>query len=196
MGTFTDTESFYWDMTAGVYRRSGGRMDDVDTLVRGDGASFIRGFRRNYVPMSRYILDHHHLCEKVEERLSSVFEDKRRRQEAQDDMLTLLNSGNVDGAVEYIQKLMKRFRKQSKLDALKRLSAYLERNRDGIWYDEARAQDISIGSADKAGDILICRRMKLRGMRWSRKGADAVLSIRILVYNREWDDFWSKHKAA
>jgi hypothetical protein len=38
--------------------------------------------------------------------------------------------------------------------------------------------------------------MKLRGMRWSRVGADAVLSIRILVYNREWDDFWSNYKAA
>ena len=173
-------------------------MDEVDSLVRGDGAAFIRGFRNNYAPMSRYILDHHHLCEKIEERLSSVFEEKWKRQKAQDDMLTLLNSGDVDGSVEYIQKLMKRFRKQSKLDALERLSGYIERNREGIWYDEARAQDISIGSGsvDKAGDILICRRMKLRGMRWSKTGADAVLSIRILVYNREWDDFWRKHKAA
>ena len=34
------------------------------------------------------------------------------------DMLTLLNSGDVDGALEYIQKLLKRFRKKSKLDAL------------------------------------------------------------------------------
>jgi hypothetical protein len=29
-----------------------------------------------------------------------------------------------------------------------------------------------------------------------RKGADAVLSIRILVSNGEWDDFWAKYKAA
>ena len=198
MGTFTDTHRFYWDITAELYKRSGGRMDKVDSLVRGDGAAFIRGFRNNYTPMSRYILDHHHLCEKLEERLSCVFEKKWKRQKAQDDMLMLLNSGDVDGALEYIQKLVKRFRKQSKLDALTRLSGYIQRNREGIWYDAARAQGISIGSGsvDKAGDILICRRMKLRGMRWSRKGADAVLSIRILVYNREWDDFWKRYKAA
>jgi len=48
---------------------------------------------------------------------------------------------------------------------------------------------------DSAGDILIRRRMKLRGMWWSRKGADAVLSIRILVCNGEWDNFWAKYKA-
>jgi hypothetical protein len=198
MGTFTDTESFYWDITAEVYKRSGGRMDEVDSLVRGDGAPFIRGFRSKYTPRSRYILDHHHLCEKVEERLSSVFAEKQKRQQAQDDILTLLNSGDVDGALEYIQRLMKRFRKQSKLDALKRLSGYIQRNREGIWYDAAREQGISIGagSVEKAGDILICRRMKLRGMRWSRKGADAVLSIRILVYNKQWDDFWKRYNAA
>ena len=46
------------------------------------------------------------------------------------------------------------------------------------------------------GDILICRRMKLRGMRWSRDKADNVLNIRILVLNGEWDEFWKKHKAA
>ena len=66
-----------------------------------------------------------------------------------------------------------------------RLSGYIERNREGIWYSEAKTKGISIGSgtADKAGDILICRRMKLRGMIWSRKGADSVLNIRILVAN-------------
>ena len=43
MGAFTDTERFYWDITAELYKRSGGRMDEVDSLVPrvregGDGA--------------------------------------------------------------------------------------------------------------------------------------------------------------
>jgi hypothetical protein len=73
---------------------------------------------------------------------------------------------------------------------------YIQRNREGIWYKEAREKGIPIGSgsADKAGDILICRRMKLRGMRWSRANADKILSIRILVLNGEWDDFWQTYK--
>ena len=148
--------------------------------------------------MEEYLLDHYHLCEKIKQRLSPVFEDKERRWEAQKTVLEFLHSDDVDGALEYIQKLQVRFRKKSKLYHLKKLADYIQRNREGIWYKEAREKGISIGagSADKAGDILICRRMKLRGMRWSRVGADAVLSIRILVYNREWEEFWRKYRAA
>jgi hypothetical protein len=106
--------------------------------------------------------------------VSLVYEDKKNREKARREIMKYLDSGDVDGALSYIQELRKRFRKESKIYSLDRLSGYIERNRAGIWYSEAKAKGISIGSgtADKAGDILICRRMKLRGMRWSRKGAD------------------------
>ena len=197
-GTFADLERFKWDMVAEIYKRSGGNLDGVDVLVRGDGASWIKGFREEHLPKSRYILDHHHLCEKVEERLGSVIEDVKKRHKNENELMEFLNSGDVDSALSYIDLLSKRFRKHSKLEALKKLSSYIERNRDGIWYEEAKKQGISIGSgsADKAGDIMICRRMKLRGMRWSKYGSGAVENIRILVLNGEWDQFWSKYKAA
>ena len=151
-----------------------------------------------HLPKSRYILDHHHLCEKVKERFGSVIENGKDSRKRVDELMRILNAGAVDSALSYIDELSRRFRKQSKLATLKRLSAYIERNREGIWYEEAKQQGISIGSgsADKAGDIVICRRMKLRGMRWSRHGSDAVENIRILVLNGEWDQFWRKHKAA
>jgi len=198
MGSFSDPESFYWDMTGEVYKRSGGKMDDVESLVRGDGAAFIHSFHQKYAPMSRYLLDHHHLCEKLKERIYPLYKNKKRRKEVIDTMLDYLNSDNVDGALDYIQKLLSRFRKRKKLYHLNKLAGYIQRNREGIWYKEAKEKGISIGagSADKAGDILICRRMKLRGMRWSRTKADNVLNIRILVLNGEWDEFWNQYKAA
>ncbi len=198
MGSFSDSERFYWDVTAELYKRSGGKMDDIPSLVRGDGAPFIRGFREYYAPKSRYLLDHHHLCEKLKERLGCLYEERDRRDKTINQMLDYLNNDNVDGALGYIGELTSKIRSKNKLYHLKKLSAYIERNRDGIWYKEAREKGISIGSgsADKAGDILICRRMKLRGMRWSREKADNVLNIRILILNGEWDEFWKKHKAA
>lgn len=150
------------------------------------------------MPRSRYILDYYHLCEKVKARVSVVYDNKKGRDKANGDIMNHLDNGDVDKALIYIQNTRKRFRKESKLYALDRLSGYIERNREGIWYKEAREKGISIGSgtADKAGDILICRRMKLRGMRWSRDGADSVLNIRILVANGEWDQFWAKQNVA
>jgi hypothetical protein len=173
-------------------------MDDIPSLVRGDGASFIRGFREYYAPKSRYLLDHHHLCEKLKERLGSLYEDRDKRSKTISRILEYLNSDDVDSALSYISELTSKFRNKQKLYHLKKLSAYIERNREGIWYKEAREKGISIGSGsvDKAGDILICRRMKLRGMRWSRNKADNVLNIRILILNGEWDEFWKKHKSA
>jgi len=143
-------------------------------------------------------LDHHHLCEKLKERLGTLYEDKEKRAESITRMLEHLNSDDVDGTLFYIHELTGKFRSKRKLYHLKKLSAYIERNRDGIWYKEARKKGISIGSdsVDKAVDILICRRMKLRGMRLSRDKADNVLNIRILVLDGEWDEFWKKHKAA
>ena len=141
------------------------------------------------------------LCEKVKERFGSVIENVKDRRKSVDELIKILNAGDVDSALSAlscIDVLSKRYRKKDKLETLKRLSGYIKRNRDGIWYEEAKRQGISIGSgsADKAGDIVICRRMKLRGMRWSRYGSDAVENIRILVLNGEWDQFWRKHKAA
>jgi predicted nucleic-acid-binding Zn-ribbon protein len=198
IGTFTDLERFKWDMVAEIYKRSGGNLDGLDVLVRGDGASWINGFRMEHLPKSRYILDHHHLCEKVKERIGSVIEKVKDCRKSVDELMRILNAGDVDSALSYIDVLSKRYRNKDKLETLKRLSGYIERNREGIWYEEARSQGISIGSgsADKAGDIVICRRMKLRGMRWSRHGSDAVENIRIMVLNGEWDQFWSKYKVA
>ena len=197
-GSFCDPERFYWDIVAELYKRSGGKLDEVESYVRGDGAPFIHGFRNKYAFLSRYILDYYHMCRKVRDRLYKVYDKEKRREEVREIIMEYLHRGDIDGALEYLEKLSKRFRSNSKQYHLKKLAGYIERNRDGIWYDEARKLGISIGagSADKAGDILICRRMKLRGMRWSRKGADAVLSIRILVQNGEWDDFWERYKTA
>ena len=81
-----------------------------------------------------------------------------------DELMIILNAVDVDTALSYIDELSKRYRKKDKLETLKKLSGYIERNREGIWYSEAISQGISIGSgsADKAGDIVICRRMQLR----------------------------------
>ena len=53
IGSFCDSERFYWDMVSEVYRRSGGNLDAVESVVRGDGAPFIRGFHSKYVPLGR-----------------------------------------------------------------------------------------------------------------------------------------------
>jgi len=102
-GSFGDSERFYWDIVAELYRRSGGRLDEVEALVRGDGASFIRCFRDKYALLCKYILDYYHMCRKVRDRLYRVYEKEKRREEVRETIMEYLHSGDIDGALEYIQ---------------------------------------------------------------------------------------------
>ena len=45
IGTFSDLERFKRDMVSEICKRSGGNLDGVEILVRGDRASWINGFR-------------------------------------------------------------------------------------------------------------------------------------------------------
>ena len=50
MGSFSDPERFYWDVTAELYKRSGGKMDDIPSLVRGEGLPLFVVFVRIIPP--------------------------------------------------------------------------------------------------------------------------------------------------
>jgi hypothetical protein len=99
IGTFSDLERFKRDMVSEIYKRSGGNLDGVEILVRGDGVSWINGFRLEHIPKSRYILAHHHLCEKVKERFGSVIENVKGRRKSVDELMRILNVGEVDSAL-------------------------------------------------------------------------------------------------
>lgn len=198
VGSFSDSERFNWDIASEVYKRSGGEMDREGIIVRGDGAQFIKSFREEHLPKSRYILDYYHLNRKVKEELRELYEDNKELDEKKEKLIGMLERGEVEGAISVIEEERKRFRKEEKKRALDRLRGYIQHNREGIWYRDANSKgiDIGTGSVEKAGDILICRRLKLRGMIWSRGGADAVLNIRIKVSNGEWDQFWERYRSS
>ena len=108
---------------------------DVESLVPrvredGDGAAFIHGFHQKYAPMSRYLLDCHHLCEKLKQRIYPLYENKNRRKAVIDTMLDYprVRGDDVGGALDYIQKLLNRFRKRKKLYHLKKLAGYIRRS--------------------------------------------------------------------
>ena len=56
-----------------------------------------------HLPKSRYILDHYHLCEKVKERFGSVLENGKDCRKSVDELIRILNAGEVDSALSYIK---------------------------------------------------------------------------------------------
>jgi len=45
--------------------------------------------------------------------------------------------------------------------------------------------------------IVIGRRFKRQGMSWTKEGADNLLKLRILRYDKiRWEEFWERQKLA
>ena len=100
------------------------------------------------------------------------------------------------GEVGYIVGGLKQMATKQKVRGTRRaqLSAvigYLERNRRFMRYDEYLAAGFPIGSgvAEGACRHLVKDRMELTGMRWRTPGAQAMLSLRAVYINGDWNVF-------
>jgi len=54
----------------------------------------------------------------------------------------------------------------------------------------------STGAMEKNIDVVIGRRFKKHGMSWTTKGANNLLKLRTLWYNKiDWEAFWRKQSS-
>lgn len=107
----------------------------------------------------------------------------------------------LDGKVGYVIGGMRQMlTKQRKLhkpqrDIILKTIAYYESNRKAMRYDEyiAAGYPIGSGAVEAACRHLVKDRMEGSGMRWKINGAEAVLQLRALYLNGDWDDYWQHH---
>jgi len=149
---------------------------DPETRVQviGDGASWIRNLQRTIFPGSRYTLDAYHLQKAAREVLT---------QRQYDNFRSLVFRNQAPEALRYVRTLQGSDRQHR--EELENFSAYLERNLDGINYH--MKGPIGSGVVEKIADIVVGRRMKHRGMSWSRQGANNLLALRVHALNQASD---------
>lgn len=51
------------------------------------------------------------------------------------------------------------------------------------------------GATEKTVDVLVSHRYKKRGMSWGRSGSGALMRLRLLKANGEWDAYWDRRRA-
>ena len=108
----------------------------------------------------------------------------------------------LEGKVGYVigglrQMLTKRGLQGHKRNRLEKVIGYLERHRQYMRYDEYLALGCPIGSGAVEGACrhLVKDRMEGAGMRWTKAGAEAILKLRAVYLNGDWDRFWVYHVA-
>jgi hypothetical protein len=139
------------------------------------------------------ILDLFHVLERLWQAAHCFYAEGSQAAQAfvTDRLLRLLR-----GEVGYVIGGLKQMGTKQKLRGSRKrqLSAavgYLERNRRFMRYDEYLAAGYPIGSgvAEGACRHLVKDRMELTGMRWRVAGAQAMLDLRAVHINGDWDAF-------
>jgi len=108
------------------------------------------------------------------------------------DRLRRLLRGEVGYVIGGLKQMATKQRlKGSKAKQLRAAIGYLERNRRFMKYDEYLAAGFPIGSgvAEGACRHLVKDRMELTGMRWRVPGAQAMLDLRAVYLNGDWEAF-------
>ena len=103
--------------------------------------------------------------------------------------------GEVDSLIPALRSLATRRQlRGSKLKAVRDACTYFQNNRDRMRYDRYLAQGypIASGAVEGACRHLVKDRLERTGMRWVPQGAQAILNLRSLWINDEWDDY-QKH---
>ena len=106
------------------------------------------------------------------------------------DRLLRLLRGEVGYVIGGLKQMATKHKlKGSRARQLSAVIGYLERNRRFMHYDQYLASGYPIGSgvAEGACRHLVKDRMELTGMRWCIPGAQAMLDLRAVYINGDWD---------
>lgn len=152
-----------------------------------DGAKWIWKWVETMYPESTQILDYYHakqhLCQWAE---TAIKDTQQKNNWIQTQCLWLFNNG-IDTVIENI--------KQQKVNGTQvrkdrqALIEYYTTNRNRMQYKTYQEQGLMIGSGpiEAAHRHVIQQRMKLSGQRWTIKGAQQIVNLRVAEKSNNWE---------
>lgn len=150
-----------------------------------DGATWIKNWIEDAFPQAITILDYYHACEHLHQFSASFFKDKKMEQKWTTQQKELLLKSKVQKVIKNIQALATN---NSSAEA-ENLIAYYQANSSRMDYQKYKQLGCGIigsGAIESAHKTVIQKRMKLSGQRWSRKGAQNMLNLRVMNKNHQW----------
>lgn len=187
----TGRERLFVEMAIAAHERDPTRNKTLVCLM--DGEASLWAVQHDWLPRAVGILDLFHVLERLWG-VAHVFngEGTRAAEQFVAHHLRLL----LEGKVGYVIGRFKRLRDEQALRGSQRrvVSAaigYYENNRRHMRYDEYLAAGYPIGSgaAEGACRHVVKDRLEQTGMRWTVGGAQAMLHLRAVYLNGQWNEF-------
>jgi len=162
-----------------------------------DGDNDLARYASEVFPEALHTVDAAHVVEKLWDAGSSVHREGTAEHHAWvEAQKTKLYAGKARSIVAELDRLLERipltgpgnkFRRKKLTD----IRNYIDKRINSMNYRELRRRDLEIGSGHVEGAIkaLMYRRMDQGGMRWIKERAEALLQLRCIDANGDWQAF-------
>ena len=194
VGAIETAEEFGPRIYAEAVRRGLNRAGKV--VVLGDGAVWIRGIAEEHFPGAIQIVDLFHALEYLWDVGKLVYGPTgaavtRWFQNQKDE----LKEGDVKKVIAAIKRLKPHH--QSVREEIAKTLGYFETNINRMKYAEWIKQGLFVGSGviEAGCKMIVGQRLKQSGMRWTVKGANAIIALRCCQISGRWEEFWENRVA-
>lgn len=174
----------------------------VKKVLLNDGHRVIWNYLDNNERFDGYekLVDFYHASEHLSKAAEAIFGKKSK---AGDDWYHKWYDKlqTEDHAVKAVLRSMNYYAKileipKTRLKDLKKEQTFFRRNEERMNYAEFIRRGLPIGSGpvEAACKSVVKSRMCRSGMRWSRKGGQKILNLRVYAKADRWEKFWNNYK--
>ncbi len=195
VGAIEPAADFGWRIYGEAERRGLRRAAQV--IIIGDGAPWVWGIADEHFPGATQIVDLYHAREHLSALSKLVYglgTSKAKQWSAA--RLAQLDAGEVTSVLLSMRRL--RPSGTEAQEQVRKTIHYFENNRERMRYAEFRRQQLFVGSGviEAGCKTIVGQRLKQSGMRWSLRGANAIIALRCAQLSGRWEEFWETRAAS
>lgn len=195
VGAIETAEEFGWRIYGEAERRGVRRAEQV--VVVADGALWIWNVADEHFPGSIQIVDLYHAREHLSDLSKVVYGVGTSRAKQWSAALQLeLDKGNVERVIGRMRRL--RPASEQIQNEVRRAINYFDNNKERMRYRKFREMGLFVGSGviEAGCKTITGQRLKRSGMKWSLRGANAIIALRCAQLSGRWEEFWAARAAS
>ena len=152
-----------------------------------DGAKWIEKWIKSEYPKAQMILDFYHGMENIGKLVKLCIKENKEKKDWMERTGKILKEEGIKKARERIEEL--EIKTKPQIEQKQKLATYLDRNECYMNYPEYIDKGYLIGSGaiESAHRNVLHKRLKQPGQRWSRKGLQNMINLRVLNKSGHWN---------
>lgn len=194
-GGIETCEEFGDRLYAEAMRRGLARAKTVSVL--GDGAVWIWNIAEDKFPTAVQIVDYFHATQHLGDLAKVIYPKKKV---IRDLWLDTQRTELWNSDAEMVIESMRRMESENKdaQEVLRKTIQYFETNANRMRYGEFRKMGLFVGSGviEAGCKTIVGQRLKQSGMRWTVRGANAIIALRCCQLSGQWEDYWENRRVA